>query len=123
MVQRVLIVEDNPAHAKMLSYCLKHRGFQVACIENGDDVVSECESFRPDLVLMDIEIPGISGMEACMLLRKDKKFAKLPIFAVTAMNRVQFMHEEQHKHFDEYIEKPVILNELLMKINEYLARD
>jgi CheY-like chemotaxis protein len=121
-VHKILIVEDNPVHAKMLSYCLEHRGYWLRCVENGEDVLSECHSFQPDLVFMDIEIPGISGMEACMLLRNDLTFSDLPVFAVTAMHRVQFLHEENHRYFDEYIEKPVILSELLAKIIDYLEK-
>ncbi len=119
-MHRILIVEDNPIHAKMIKYCLENRGYFARCIERGDYVVSEIDDFLPHIVLMDIEIPGISGVESAITIRNTPQIKNLPIFAVTATHKMQFHHQGYKQYFDEYIEKPIILSELLLKMAKYL---
>lgn len=120
MKKKILIVEDNQINSKMLTYFLQHNDFITTSINNGDAVLDECIQFRPDLVLMDIEIYGVSGAHACIKLRKIKEFENLPIFAVTALTYDKFNKEARNARFDEYVEKPIVLNDLLGKIKSYI---
>jgi two-component system cell cycle response regulator DivK len=122
MNKKILIVEDNEINSKMLSYFLQQNGFDTICINNGNDVVNKCYEFTPDLILMDIEIFGISGIEACIKLRALKPFENIPIFAVTALSHDKFNSEAHNAKFDEYVEKPIILSELLTKIKTYIEQ-
>ena len=120
MSKKILIVEDNEINSKMLSCFLEQNGFLTRSINNGNDVLDQCHEFLPNMVLMDIEIYGISGVNACIKLRNEKKFEKLPVFAVTALTHEKFNNEAHRAKFDEYIEKPIILGELLNKIETYI---
>ncbi len=120
MNKKILIVEDNEINSKMLTYFLQQNGFQTISINNGDAVVNQCYEFRPDLVLMDIEIYGMSGVDACIKLKAIKEFENLPIFAVTALAHEKFNKEAHNARFDKYIEKPIVLGELLDNIKTYI---
>ncbi len=120
MQSKILIVEDNELNSKMLSFYLEQNGYKTRVINNGDDVLSSCTEFMPHLVLMDIEIYGISGIEACSVLKDDPRFVKTPVFAVTALNQNRIANELQAANFDEFIEKPIILSELLEKIKTHI---
>ncbi|MDF3047646.1 MAG: cell division response regulator DivK [Candidatus Midichloriaceae bacterium] len=123
MNKKILIVEDNEINSKMLSYFLQQNGFETICINNGNEVVNKCHEFLPDLILMDVEIFGISGIEACIRLRMLENFKNIPIFAVTALSHEKFNSEAHNARFDEYIEKPIILSELLEKIVKYMGHN
>jgi len=122
MNKKILIVEDNEINSKMLTYFLQQNGFVTSTINNGDAVLDQCHEFRPDLILMDIEIYGISGVDACIKLRAVKEFENMPVFAVTALTHDKFNKEAHNARFDEYVEKPIILSELLNKIETYIRR-
>jgi two-component system cell cycle response regulator DivK len=120
MSKKILIVEDNEINSKMLTYFLEQNGFLTKSINNGNDVLDLCYEFKPNVILMDIEIYGISGVDACIKLRAEKEFEALPVFAVTALAHEKFNKESHQARFDEYIEKPIILGELINKIRNYM---
>ena len=120
MGKKILVVEDNELNAKLLAYFLEQNGFLTRSIDNGDHVLDQCHEFKPDMVLMDIEIHGISGADACIELRNDKAFDE-PIFALTASNREEFNNKAGYARFDEYVQKPILLDDLLNKMDIYIS--
>ena len=81
---RVMVVEDNPLNMKLVRTLLELDGYFVIELENGNSVVDSAVNEEPDLILMDIQLPGISGLEACELLKRDPRTAGIPIVALTS---------------------------------------
>jgi two-component system cell cycle response regulator DivK len=107
MPKTVLIVEDNALDIRLFDDLLTEHGYNVIKTGNGGDVVEFARDYRPDLILIDIQLPGISGLDALELLRRDPETRKIPAIAVTAFamkgNREMFLD----LGFDDYISKPI----------------
>lgn len=113
---KILLVEDNPMNRDMLSRRLIRRGYEIIFSEDGESVQSICESESPDLVLMDISLPGIDGLEATRRLRKAQQTANLPIIALTAHAFDSDERAARDAGCDEFETKPIELDRLLTKI-------
>jgi CheY-like chemotaxis protein len=84
MARRVLVVEDNPLNMKLVRTLLQLAGYEVVEVQTGEEAVHVGRETRPDLVLMDIQLPGIDGLETCRRMRRDPLLAKTPIVALTS---------------------------------------
>ncbi|MEI6242531.1 MAG: response regulator [Chlamydiota bacterium] len=84
MKEKILIVEDEKDIVKMLSYNLKKEGFRVIEAGDGEDAIDLAVRERPDLILLDLMLPGIDGLEVCKVLKKESKTNSIPISMVTA---------------------------------------
>jgi CheY-like chemotaxis protein len=115
-MKKILLVEDNPMNRDMLSRRLVRRGFEIVCAEDGESVQQIVETEQPDLVLMDISLPGIDGLEATRRLRSTERYAKLPIIALTAHAFQSDEMEARAAGCNEFETKPIELDRLLMKI-------
>ena len=118
----LLLVEDNEMNRDMLSRRLARRGYTVTVAVDGLTGVSAAQSTLPDLVLMDIGLPDIDGLEATRRLKADERTRRIPIVVLTA----HAMAGDQKHAFDaggdDYDTKPVDLTRLLSKIEALLAR-
>ncbi|MAH85020.1 MAG: two-component system response regulator [Rhodospirillaceae bacterium TMED8] len=107
MAKSILIVEDNKLNMKLLNDLLQAHGYQTVQSMNGRDVVNLGRSNKPDLILMDIQLPDISGLEVIKLLKADDDLKTIPIIAVTAFA----MRGDEEKIIDggcdDYIAKPI----------------
>jgi two-component system cell cycle response regulator DivK len=116
----ILIVEDNDKNMKLARDVLKARGYQTLEAVSGEEGVQLALSAKPDLVLMDIQLPGISGIDALKQIRADPSAARIPIVAftasVTAMDRSQI----NDAGFDGFLSKPINLKEFLETIRRVL---
>ena len=116
---RVLVVEDNAKNMKLFRDVLHARGYQTFEAGTGDDAVELATAHVPDLVLMDIELPGTDGVEALGRLRADDRTAAIPVLALTA----QAMHGDRERFlaagFDGYMSKPVDVLVLLDVVKRY----
>jgi two-component system cell cycle response regulator DivK len=121
--RQILVVEDNEKSMKLFRDVLQASGYRTLEAGSGEDAVEVALENGPDLVLMDIQLPGIDGIEALARLRGDKRTASTPVLALTA----QAMHGERERllaaGFDDYISKPVNLAELLAIVRRYSDRD
>lgn len=116
-MKKILLVEDNPMNRDMLSRRLARRGFEVVCSEDGESVLGILEKENPDLVLMDISLPGIDGLETTRQLRSQEKYKTLPVIALTAH---AFQSDElaaRAAGCDDFETKPIELEHLLTKMN------
>jgi two-component system cell cycle response regulator DivK len=116
----VLIVEDNEKNLKLVRDVLQVKGYETIEATTGEDGVALAASRRPDLVLMDIQLPGISGIEALAALRADAATAHIPVIAVTASVMQQDRKLIMEAGFDAYLGKPLDLKEFLATVKRVL---
>ncbi len=116
MPTRVLLVEDNALNRDMLSRRLQRRGYEVACAETGEACLEMACVTPPDLVLLDLGLPGIDGWETARRLRADERTARVPIIALTAHALASDRDAALAAGCDDYDTKPVVLDRLLEKM-------
>jgi CheY-like chemotaxis protein len=118
--QLILIVEDNEANIDTLSEYLPYKGFQIVVARNGNEAIDRARETKPDLILMDIQTPGMDGITATRYIRQDSTLAGIPIIALTALAMPGDRERCLEAGVDEYLSKPVSLKQLLITIKEYL---
>jgi len=116
----VLIVEDNDKNLKLVRDILRVKGYETIEATTGEDGLALAASRKPDLVLMDIQLPGISGIEALTALRADAATAHIPVIAVTASVMQQDRKLIMEAGFDAYLGKPLDLKEFLATVKRIL---
>jgi two-component system cell cycle response regulator DivK len=117
---RILVVEDNPKNLKLVRDVLRYSGYEVIEATSGEDGVRLAASEEPDLILMDLQLPGIDGTEALRRIRADKQSRAVPVVAVTA-----FAMDDDRAHafasgFTGYVEKPISVRLLPQQIRDFL---
>jgi len=117
----ILIVEDNEKNMKLVRDILRHNKYETLEATNGLDGVRIAAESRPDLVLMDIQLPDIDGIEALRRIRKDRALDRVPVIAVSA----SVMPDDQQKivtsGFDAFVTKPINLKQFLATVQRLLA--
>jgi two-component system cell cycle response regulator DivK len=116
----VLIVEDNEKNMKLARDVLQSRGYSTLEAVTGEDGVRLALERKPDLVLMDIQLPGISGIEALKRLRADPATAKTPVIALTASVTPTDRTQITQAGFDAFLGKPIVLREFLDTVKRVL---
>lgn len=118
----ILIVEDDPNSRKLVRDVLQVKGYQTIESENAEEGIRLAKERQPALILMDIQLPGISGIEALKILRADPQSQSIPVIAVTAsvMNQQQSLITDAG--FDGFEGKPVSVAALLKKVRNLLDR-
>ena len=118
----ILIVEDNEKNMKLVRDILRHQGHQTLEAVTGEEGVRLAREHRPDLVLMDIQLPDIDGITALRRIRENTALDAMPVLAVSA----SVMPDEQHKivasGFDAYITKPIVLRSFVETVQRFLAQ-
>ena len=109
----VLIVEDNERNLKLVRDVLQVKGYTTLEAVTGEDGIKLAVEHKPDLVLMDIQLPGMNGIEALGVLRANPVTAKIPVIAVTASVMQQDRKQITEAGFDAYVGKPINLKEFL----------
>ena len=118
----ILIVEDHEKNRKLARDVLGHRGYRVAEAETGEDGVRLAGELRPDLVLMDIQLPGMSGIDALRQLRSDPATRDIPVMAVTASAMTHDRQKIMAAGFDGYQSKPISVRPFVDAVEQLLAR-
>ena len=109
----VLIVEDNEKNMKLARDILQAKGYATVEAETGEEGVKLAKEKKPDLVLMDIQLPGINGIEAFKQIRADESTAKIPVVALTASVTPTDRSQITAAGFDAFISKPINLKEFV----------
>ena len=120
-MSEILIVEDNEKNMKLVRDVLQVKGYKTLEAVTGEDGVRLAKERLPALVLMDIQLPGISGIEALRQLRADPATAAIPVIAVTASVMVSDRRNITDAGFDGYVGKPLNLKEFLDAVAGALA--
>ena len=118
----VLIVEDNPKNLKLVRDTLQVKGYQTIEAETGEEGVRLTQERQPALILMDIQLPGINGVEALNQLRADPVTRSTPVIAVTASVMTQDRKRITDAGFNGFHSKPISIKELLATVREILDR-
>ena len=116
----ILIVEDNERNLKLVRDVLRVKGYTTLEAVTGEEGVKLAVEQKPDLVLMDIQLPGISGIEALRILRANPVTATIPVIAVTASVMQQDRKMITEAGFDAYVGKPIGLKEFLDAVRDAL---
>ena len=119
---KILLVEDNDLNRDMLSRRLQRRGYQIVMALDGEQGVALAQSENPDLILMDMSLPGLDGWEATRLLKAKPEFSQVPIIALTAHAMFTDREKAMAAGCDDYDTKPVDLPRLLGKIERWLGQ-
>jgi len=116
----VLIVEDNDKNMKLARDVLQAKGYQTLEAETGEEGVRLAKERTPDLVLMDIQLPGINGIEAFKQIRADPKTARIPVVALTASVTPTDRSQITAAGFDAFVGKPINLKEFLDTVKRFV---
>jgi len=121
MTKKVLIVDDELNIVTALEFLLQKSGYEVMAAQNGDEALKRVESFAPDLVLLDVMMPRISGYEVCRRMRERADWKHIKIIMLSAKGREAEVSKGVSLGADLYVTKPFSNNELVGKIGELLA--
>jgi two-component system, cell cycle response regulator DivK len=121
MTYMILVVEDNERNLKLLRDVLEYAGYDVRVARTGEDGVSQAASEPPDLVLMDLQLPGIDGLEALRRLRESPRTADIPVVAVTAQAMKQDRERALEAGFNGYVEKPISVRAFPDQVRGFLS--
>ncbi|MCW8829421.1 MAG: twitching motility response regulator PilH [Gammaproteobacteria bacterium] len=117
---QILIVDDSPTEIHVLSSMLEKMGHSVVTAENGEDGIAQAKEHKPDLILMDVVMPGMNGFQATRQLTKDSETAEIPIIIVTTKDQETDRVWGLRQGAKDYVTKPVEEAMLVEKINSLL---
>ncbi|MFL2826026.1 MAG: response regulator [Opitutales bacterium] len=122
-VNRILIVDDEPDVTELLKYKLEQDGHLCQVVNNPLSFISVAREFNPDLLLLDIMMPELNGLQLCKMVRSDPKMNTIPIIFLTARGEVEDRIKGLESGGDDYISKPFNTKELLLRIGKILNRN
>jgi len=122
MARKILIVEDEPDVARLLRYNLEREGFRITTIADGSLTMAEMRRDPADLVILDLMLPGMDGLEICRQLRRHEKYANVPILILTARGDEADRVVGLELGADDYVTKPFSMRELIARVRALLRR-
>lgn len=120
--KRILIVEDNELNMKLLNDVLEAYGYEIIKTASGAAVLELARRHGPDLILIDIQLPDISGLDAVRQLKQDAQTKPIPVIAVTAFAMAGDERRALDSGCDGYIAKPIMLREFLAMVERFVGR-
>ena len=118
---QILIVDDSPTEAHVLKGMLEKNGFEIETAENGTEGIERAKVLKPDLILMDVVMPGLNGFQATRQLTKDPETADIPVIIVTTKDQETDRVWGMRQGARDFLTKPVSEKILMEKINAALA--
>ncbi len=120
--KKILIVEDDPVIVLSLEFLMEQNGYEVNIARDGDEAMRAFQEPPPDLILMDVMLPKLSGYELCQTLRAKKKFDKTKIVLLTAKGREVDVKKGLTLGADTYVTKPFSTRDLVQTVKSLLAK-
>ena len=117
----ILVVDDEDAIRAVLRLILVHAGYEVAEAENGEDALKKVQEEKPDLMILDVMMPGMDGFSVCEQIREDSETADMPVFMLSARTDSRSRNRGKQVGATKYLTKPLAPDQLLFHINETLA--
>ncbi|WP_394270045.1 response regulator [Qipengyuania sp.] len=121
MTKRILVVEDNDLNRKLFCDVLKANGFEVVPVADGKNVLPTARKFDPQLVIMDIQLPNVSGVDLIAELKRDAALARIPVLAVTAYAGKGDEERIRDAGAKDYLAKPVSIGPFMAAVRALLA--
>lgn len=121
--KKILIVEDNDLNLKLFRDLLGANGYETIETKEGIDAISLTRSMRPDLILMDIQLPGISGLEVTERIKADESIRHIPVIAVTAFAMKDDEQKILRAGCEAYISKPISITDFLSSVKKFLSEE
>ena len=118
----ILVIDDNVDAAFTLQMLLKLKGYQVEIRHDGHEAIAAAESLRPEVILLDISMPGMSGYEVCKQIREQEWGKTIVIVALTGFGKEEDKKRTQEAGFDAHLVKPVDLQTLMDVLNQLLKK-
>lgn len=122
MRQRVVVVEDEPDILEILRYNLEQEGYEVQSFKRGDEALDSIQRHPPDLLLLDLMLPGVDGLEMTRILKRDSETAKIPLIMLTAKNEEIDRIVGLELGADDYLAKPFSPREVVLRVKAVLRR-
>lgn len=120
--KRILIVDDEEGIVKVVKMYLEHHRYEVITANDGQVGLEKAKTEKPDLIVLDLMLPRINGYKVCGLLKKDTRYAKIPVILFTAKAKAEDIELGKKVGADAYITKPYERDVLLSKIEELIRR-
>ncbi len=123
MNSRILIVEDEPSNITALSAILREKGYQTSIATNGEQGLAQLARARPDLILLDVMMPGIDGFETCRRIKASTQWRDIPVIFLTGRTQTEDIVRGFESGAVDYVAKPFNAHELLARVQTHLALD
>jgi DNA-binding response OmpR family regulator len=117
---RILIADDNPQGAELLEAYLGDSEYDLRTAHDGEETLQQVRAWQPDLILLDIMMPKISGFEVCKRLRADPNLRDVAVLMITALDQPSDFDRAVEAGTDEFVSKPINKNELLLRVRSLL---
>ena len=117
---KILVVDDNAANAELLVAYLKETGVEIDVAVSGEEALGKVEDSPPDIILLDIMMPGVSGFDVCRKLKSRDETRDIPIIMVTALTELEDVEKGVDCGTDDFLSKPVNRIELLTRVKSLL---
>jgi two-component system alkaline phosphatase synthesis response regulator PhoP len=122
MVIKILIIEDDPAISRLVDYTLRHEGYEIITASNGLEGINKAHKEAPDLIILDVMLPGIDGFEVCHRLRSEPDTASVLILMFSAKAQEIDKNTGLKVGADEYLPKPAAPAEIVRRVSVLLER-
>jgi two-component system alkaline phosphatase synthesis response regulator PhoP len=122
MAKKILVIEDDPATSRLVDYSLRHEGYEVSTTANGLDGIRKALNEAPDLVILDVMLPGLDGFEICHRLRSEPATARLPILMFSAKAQEMDRNTGLLVGADDYLTKPATPASIVSHVEALLAK-
>lgn len=117
---KILLIEDSKKLANALKPAIESRGYELVWADDGIKGLDIAKKINPDIILLDLMLPKVSGFEICKLLKKDDKTFKIPVIIISTLHKEQDIILAKEMGADKYIEKPYDLNEIMNEVEKFL---
>jgi len=120
--KKIIIIDDEPSVGTLLKINLKHKGYSIATAESGVEGIAKAEAEQFDLIILDVALPGMNGIEICRTFRENKNYLEIPIVMISSRSDNLTIEQTRCAGASDYLVKPFTFEELIQKIEDHLAR-
>ena len=120
--KKIIIIDDEPSVGTLLKINLKQKGYSVATAESGVEGIAKAEAEQFDLIILDVSLPGMNGIEICQTFRESKNYLEVPIVMISSHSDNLTIEQTQRAGASDYLVKPFTFEELIQKIEDHLSR-